>query len=160
MMLHHSQRACSCLTGSGTACRSCSVAFKNLPRNACCSGAQNPRILLLDEATSALDSTSEGVVQKALEKLMPGRTTLVVAHRLSTVQNFRIAGLSACCSASLRHPTQAPRSAGDMTRQQSRPAACSCLPESFLSCGTGIQLILTDCVMYLILFFYINLAQS
>lgn len=50
------------------------------------------QILLLDEATSALDSTSERVVQKTLEKLMPGRTTLVVAHRLSTVKAFHIAG--------------------------------------------------------------------
>ena len=42
-------------------------------------------ILILDEATSALDSEAEGVVQKALENLMIGRTTLVIAHRLSTV---------------------------------------------------------------------------
>jgi subfamily B ATP-binding cassette protein MsbA len=47
---------------------------------------RDPRILLLDEATSALDSISEAVVQDALNKLMYGRTTLLVAHRLSTVR--------------------------------------------------------------------------
>ena len=46
---------------------------------------KNPRFLLLDEATSALDAESEHKVQKALAKLMEGRTTLVIAHRLATV---------------------------------------------------------------------------
>ena len=48
---------------------------------------RNPKILLLDEATSNLDSSSEVLVQKALQRLMEGRTTLVIAHRLSTVVN-------------------------------------------------------------------------
>ena len=48
---------------------------------------RNPAILMLDEATSSLDSQSEAVVQKALSNLMEGRTTVVIAHRLSTVVN-------------------------------------------------------------------------
>ena len=48
---------------------------------------KNPPILILDEATSALDSVSEAFVQQALEQLMTERTTIVVAHRLSTVHN-------------------------------------------------------------------------
>lgn len=48
---------------------------------------KNPRILLLDEATSALDAESERIVQEALDRIMGNRTTVIVAHRLSTVRN-------------------------------------------------------------------------
>ena len=48
---------------------------------------KNPPILILDEATSALDNTTEILIQTALDKLCEGRTTLVVAHRLSTIKN-------------------------------------------------------------------------
>jgi len=47
---------------------------------------KNPPILVLDEATSSLDAESESLVQRALENLMVNRTTLVIAHRLSTVR--------------------------------------------------------------------------
>jgi subfamily B ATP-binding cassette protein MsbA len=47
---------------------------------------RNPRILILDEATSALDNESESLVQEALEHLMQDRTTIVIAHRLTTIE--------------------------------------------------------------------------
>ena len=49
---------------------------------------KNPPILILDEATSALDNESEILVGQSLEKLAHGRTTLTIAHRLTTIKNY------------------------------------------------------------------------
>jgi ABC-type multidrug transport system fused ATPase/permease subunit len=63
---------------------------------------RNPRVLLLDEATSALDNASERIVQDALQRLMVGRTTIVVAHRLSTIADAdSIAGAPNACLVTL-----------------------------------------------------------
>ena len=59
-----------------------------------CSLVQDSPIIILDEATSALDAKSERLVQQAIEKLVAGRTVLVIAHRLSTVQVGRLQTLS------------------------------------------------------------------
>lgn len=51
---------------------------------------KNPKMMLLDEATSALDQNNEKVVQESLDKIMEGKTTLTIAHRISTIQNSNI----------------------------------------------------------------------
>jgi ABC-type multidrug transport system fused ATPase/permease subunit len=54
-----------------------------------------PALLLLDEATSSLDAVAEAEVQRALEKLLVGRTSITIAHRLSTVRRVRVSVLRA-----------------------------------------------------------------
>ena len=52
--------------------------------------AKDPQILLLDEATSALDTENEKIVQDSLDKLMKGKTTLAIAHRISTIKDSNV----------------------------------------------------------------------
>ena len=68
---------------------------------------RDPQILLLDEATSSLDAESEGLVQEALQRLMQGRTSLVIAHRLSTVRTAD-ATRSWCVRPGSRHSAPKP----------------------------------------------------
>jgi len=68
---------------------------------------KNAPIVILDEATSALDNKSEAIVQKAIDKLMENRTVIVIAHRLSTVQNAtKIAVIDAGCVAEIGNHEQ------------------------------------------------------
>ena len=88
---------------------------------------RNSPILLLDEATSALDSESEAAVQRALNRLMQGRTVIAVAHRLSTLQDFdRILVMQSGRVLQDGTPDELERSNGpfrDLLRRQSREIA-------------------------------------
>ena len=88
---------------------------------------RNSPILLLDEATSALDSESEAAVQRALNRLMQGRTVIAVAHRLSTLQDFdRILVMQSGRVLQDGTPAELERSNGpfrDLLRRQSREIA-------------------------------------
>ena len=53
----------------------------------CRAAVANPPVLILDEATSSIDTRTERLVQQGMDRLMQGRTTFVIAHRLSTVRN-------------------------------------------------------------------------
>ena len=78
---------------------------------------RNPRVLILDEATSALDVASESQVQSALVRLMKGRTTFIVAHRLSTVRNVdRIIVLEDGCIAEMGRPEELLQCGGPYSR--------------------------------------------
>jgi len=88
---------------------------------------KNPPILILDEATAALDSESENLIHEALRRLMQGRTTFIIAHRLSTVMNAdRIVVIEqgAVCEVG-QHPDLLARSGvyRQLYREQFRPVA-------------------------------------
>ena len=94
---------------------------------------KNPRILILDEATSALDSRSEHHIQQALDRLLKGRTSIVIAHRLSTVRNAdNIGGF--IFRAALSPKTMPPRwsrstsgtTSAPSTRSKARPGSPTC----------------------------------
>ena len=109
---------------------------------------RNPRVLLLDEATSALDSESEAQIQNALTRLMRGRTTFVVAHRLSTIRDAdRVAVLSAWPHRRARPARRAGRRRRPLRAAARRPGrltstftTSACRPMSCPAVCVGISL--------------------
>ena len=92
-------------------------------------------MLLLDEATSALDTESERVVQEALDKLMMGRTSIVVAHRLSTVKDADQIAVMRRGEVVEQgtHADLLQKEAGEEPSQPSPASLCSRLPATFVS---------------------------
>ena len=92
---------------------------------------RNPPVLVLDEATSALDVQTERAVEEALERLAEGRTTIVIAHRLSTVRDAdQIVVLDAGRRRRARHARRAARRAAGATRRWSRATPRRSPPEA------------------------------
>ena len=113
---------------------------------------KDPRILVLDEATSALDTTSERLVQRALEPLMAGRTTIAIAHRLSTIVAADVIFVSTAAGSwsaartrtagearGLRDALRASSSRAGSWRRAARTGSCCAAASSWSSSGEGVR---------------------